>query len=86
MKSYTKITAEDVRQDISNILKRYIGPNVDISYKRAARELEIEERTLGSWIRGEKTISLAPLIKLSLYLPTQFSLDLIKMIQRHKYK
>ncbi len=86
MKNYTKITAEDVKQDISNMLKRYIGPKTDISYKRAARELEIEERTLGSWIRGEKTINLLALIKLSLYLPTRFSLDIVKMIQKYKYK
>lgn len=86
MKNYTKVTAEDVKQDISNILKRYIGPKADISYKRAARELEIEERTLGSWIRGEKTINLLALVKLSLYLPTGFSLDIVKMIQRYKHK
>jgi hypothetical protein len=86
MKNYTKITAEDVKQDISNVLKRYIGPKSDISYKRAARELEIEERTLGSWVRGEKTINLLALVKLSLYLPTGFSLGIVKMIQRYKYK
>ncbi len=86
MKNYTKITAEDVKQDISNMLKCYIGPKADISYKRAARELEIEERTLGSWIRGEKSINVLALIKLSLYLPTRFSLDLVKTIQKYKYK
>lgn len=86
MKNYTKVTAEDVKQDMSNILKRYIGPKADISYKRAARELEIEERTLGSWIRGEKTINLLAIIKLMLYLPTKFSLDIVKMIQKYKYK
>ncbi len=86
MKNYTKITAEDVKQDMSNILKHYIGPKADISYKRAARELEIEERTLGSWIRGEKSINILALIKLTLYLPTKFSLDIVKMIQRYKYK
>lgn len=86
MKNYTKITAEDVRHDMSTILQRYIGPKADISYKRAARELEVEERTLGSWIRGEKTINLLALIKLSLYLPTKFSLDAVKMIQVYKYR
>lgn len=86
MKNYTKITAENVKKDMSTILQRYIGPKADISYKKAARELEVEERTLGSWIRGEKTINLVALIKLSLYLPTQFSLDVIKMIQAYKYK
>jgi hypothetical protein len=86
MKNYTKITAEDVRRDMSNILKRYIGPKADISYKKAARELETEERTLGSWIRGEKSINVLALIKLSLYLPTRFSLDLVKTIQKYKYK
>ncbi len=86
MKNYTKITAENVKKDMSTILQRYIGPKADISYKKAARELEVEERTLGSWIRGEKTINLVALIKLSLYLPTQFSLDVIKMIQTYKYK
>ncbi len=86
MKNYTKITAEDVKQDMSNILKRYIGPKSAISYKRAARELEVEERTLGSWIRGEKTINLLALVELSLYLPTGFSLAIVKMIQRYKYK
>jgi len=86
MKNYTKITAENVKQDMSTILQRYIGPKASISYKKAARELEIEERTLGSWIRGEKTINLLALIKLSLYLSTQFSLDVIKMIQTYKYK
>lgn len=86
MKNYTKITAEDVKQGMSDILKRYIGPKADISYKRAARELEIEERTLGSWIRGEKSINVLALIKLSLYLPTRFNLDLVKMIQAYKYK
>lgn len=86
MKNYTKITAEDVKQDVSKILKNYIGPNSKISYKKAARELEVEERTLGSWIRGENLISLLALVKLSLYLQTQFSLDVVKMIQTYKHK
>lgn len=86
MKNYTKITAEDVKKDMSTILQRYIGPKADVSYKKAARELEVEERTLGSWIRGEKCINVLALIKLSLYLPTHFSLDVVKMIQRYKYK
>ncbi len=86
MKSYIKITVEDVKSDVSSILKRYIGPKKSISYKQAARELEIEDRTLGSWIRGENPINLLSLIKLSLYLPTEFSLELVKMIQEYKYK
>ena len=86
MKNYTKITAENVKQDVSQILKNYIGPNSKISYKKAARELEVEERTLGSWIRGEKPISLLALVKLSLYLRTKFSIDIAKMIQAYKHK
>lgn len=84
MKKYTKITAEGVKEKFSMIAKLYIGPSTPISYKQAARELEVEERTLGSWIRGEKQIGLASLLKLSLYLPYQFSIDIIKL--RNEYK
>ncbi len=83
MKKYTEITAESVKEEFSMIAKLYIGPSAPISYKKAARELEVEERTLGSWIRGEKLISLASLLKLSLYLPYRFSKDIIKL--RNKY-
>ncbi len=86
MENYTKITAEDVKHEISNILKCYIGPNANVSYKRAARELEVEERTLGSWVRGEKAISLLGLIKLSLYLSPQFNFDVIQLTLNYKYK
>ncbi len=84
MESYTKITAEGVKRDLSKILKQYIGPKLDISYKKAARELEVEERTLGSWVRGEKSINLLAITKLALYLPNDFSLDIVDLIQRYK--
>ncbi len=86
MKNYTKITAEDVKNDFSRIVKRYIGPKTSISYKRAARELEIEERTLGSWVRGEKPINLLAITKMTLYLPSKFSKDLFSMFKEYKHK
>ncbi len=86
MKNYTKITAEDVKNDFSRIVKRYIGPKAYISYKLAARELEIEERTLGSWIRGEKSINLLAITKLMLYLPSKFRRDIFSMFKEYKHK
>ncbi len=86
MKNYTKITAEGVKQDFSRIAKRYIGPRTSISYKQAARELEVEERTLGSWIRGEKQINLLSLIKIILYLPPEFREEFFNLIKDYEYK
>ena len=86
MKNYTKITAEGVKQDFSRIAKRYIGPKTNISYKKAARELEVEERTLGSWIRGEKQINLLSLIKIILYLPPEFREEFFNLAKDYEYK
>ena len=86
MKKYTKITAENVKRDFSFIIKRYIGPKARISYKQAARELEVEERTLGSWVRGEKQINVASLLNLALYLPDDFILDITDLYQKYKHK
>ena len=86
MKKYTKITAESVKKDFSLISRRYIGTDAAISYKQAARELEIEERTLSSWIRGEKQITLSSIVKLSLYLPTQFTKDLLQLCKKNNHK
>jgi plasmid maintenance system antidote protein VapI len=79
MKNYTKITAHSVKDQFSKIIRSYIGPKGLISYKQAARELEVEERTLGSWVRGEKQITLSSLLKLSLYLPTSFIKQVINI-------
>lgn len=86
MKNYIKITAEDVKKDFSNIAKRYIGPNAPVSYKRSARELEVEERTLGSWIRGENPISLLFLIKIILYLPPEFRKEILNLLKEYECK
>jgi plasmid maintenance system antidote protein VapI len=72
MKTYTKITAESVKKEFSQVIQNYIGPKANISYKQAARELEVEERTLGSWVRGEKQLNLSNFLKLSAYLPPSF--------------
>ena len=79
MKKYTKFTADSVKKEFSLKLKRYIGPNKPISYKQAARELEVEERTLGSWIRGEKQITLSSLLKILLYLPEEFTQEVLNI-------
>ncbi len=79
MKKYTKFTADSVKKEFSLKLKRYIGPNKSISYKQAARELEVEERTLGSWIRGEKQITLSSLLKILLYLPDEFTQEVLNI-------
>ena len=86
MKKYTKITAESVKRDFSLVSKRYIGTDAPISYKQAARELEVEERTLSSWIRGEKQITLSSIVKLSLYLPSQFTRDLLRIYKIRVHK
>ena len=79
MKKYTKFTADSVKKEFSLKLKCYIGPNKSISYKQAARELEVEERTLGSWIRGEKQITLSSLLKILLYLPDEFTKEVLNI-------
>jgi len=83
-KNYTKVTAQSVKSEFSRIIKRYIGPAGQISYKQAARELAVEDRTLGSWVRGEKQVSLSSLLKLSLYLPTKFTQEVIMLRQKFK--
>jgi hypothetical protein len=84
MKTYTKITAESVKEEFSQVIKAYIGPKAMIPYKQAARELEVEERTLSSWVRGEKQLNLSSLLKLSLYLPPSFIREVINIAHRQK--
>lgn len=86
MTNYTKITADSVKKEFSEKLKRYIGPKAPISYKQAARELEIEERTLSSWVRGEKQITLSSIVKLSLYLPKEFTRAAMRIGRQFNHK
>ena len=86
MEKYTKFTAQSVKEEFSSISKKYIGPNSKISYKRAARELEVEERTLASWIRGEKQISFLSLLKLFSYLPSRFTKEVLRIGQNYDNK
>jgi hypothetical protein len=86
MEKYTKFTAQSVKEEFSSISKKYIGPNSKISYKHAARELEVEERTLGSWIRGEKQINFLSLLKLFSYLPPEFTDEILRIGQDYDDK
>jgi hypothetical protein len=86
MRKYTIFTAKSVREEFSLIARQYIGPETDISYKQAARELKVEERTLGSWIRGEKQITLSSLLKLSVYLPEKFIKEVLRIGADVRYK
>ncbi|MEK6733865.1 MAG: hypothetical protein AABY27_02025 [Pseudomonadota bacterium] len=86
MKNYTKITAEDVKIQFSTLMQRYIGPKAAIKYKQAARELEVEERTLGSWVRGEKQITCVFLLKIMAYLPENFTEEFLDLTKVYKHK
>ncbi len=82
MKKYTQFTTDNVRDEFSKIIKHYIGPCGMLSYKQAAREISVDERTLASWVRGEKQLTLSSLLKLSIYLPPTFIREVINISQK----
>lgn len=79
MNIYSKINTYNTRDEFSKIIRFYIGTCGMIPYKKAARELGVDERTLASWVRGEKQLTLSSLLKLALYLPPTFIRDVINI-------
>ena len=85
MRNYHIITTEETKAQFSRVISPYIGREGLISYKKAAKELRMEMRTLCSWARGERQITLTSLLKLSLYLPTSFIERVIKIGRENDY-
>lgn len=73
MSNPVNITKSVVEAHISASLRNYIGPQGKVSYANAASLLDVDQRTLESWVRGESAPSAHNLLRLFILLGPVFA-------------